>query len=45
MIDVLRYLWVDDQISDDSVFLQVGVSFLPIPIFHLIGIIQVLQCL
>lgn len=41
---VLLYLWVDDQISDDSVFLKVGVSFMSIPIFHLIGTIQVLQC-
>lgn len=41
---VLRYLWVDDQISDHTMFLQVGVSFLSFPIFHLIGTIQVLQC-
>lgn len=44
VMDVRHYLWVDDQISDDSMLLQVGVSFLPVPIFHHIGTIQVLQC-
>lgn len=39
----VRHLWVDDQISDDSMLLQVGISFLSISVFHLIGSIQVLQ--
>lgn len=37
------YLWIDDQICNDTVLLQVGVSFLSVAIFHLIGPIQVLQ--
>lgn len=38
-----QHLGVDHQIRDDPVLLQVGISFLAISIFHLVGAVQVLQ--
>lgn len=37
-------LWIDDQICDDAMLLQVRVSLLSIPVFHFISTIQMLQC-
>ena len=37
------HLWVDDQVGDDPMLLQVGVSLLPVPILYLVRSVQVLQ--
>lgn len=39
MLNVCQHLWVNNQIGDDSMFLQVGVSFLSFPILNFIGTI------
>lgn len=41
---MLQHLWIDDQICDDAMLLQVRVSLLSIPVFHFISTIQMLQC-